>query len=569
MIPAYALLRRSTTHQDLSISDQRAAITAWAAQHGYAIVREFADDGSGLDTAKRREFTELLQVCSDQARREADVVLCYDVSRFSRLEPDEAAWHEHGLRRVGVRVLYTHDAGANDDGLTGHLVKAIKRAGAHDYSLKLSQVVTRGLRSRAAMGQWTGGRPPYGYRRGVRTPDGTVQILATGRWKAKGELVTLVPDPAAEAAIVREIFDGYVHEGRGLTKLAWNLNARAVPVPTVSRRQATSKWTKVTLWSLLRNPIYIGTLVYAKARYSAIGKKRGKTRRPKDEHIIVEHAAPPIVPRELWDAAQAKHGTRAFGVGRAHQAYLLSGMIVCSACGRRFRGHRQLGARHEPYNVYVCGSYQDSGPAACDGLSIRADYLEAAVIDGIQKRLDRLVQRDLLAAKVRALLGPDDRAAYDVARLEEQDAKLTRRLARLVEAVATADEVLPSVRAAIVEHEGEREHIARELVGARARRDAASAGGVETLVTEMLESLGRVADVLAQGDTDARRAVIQAFLDVIRIEKGTAPRAITRWHRMPKVGKVMLVELKGEELDSGSDEPPSDEDDLPLNAGLR
>jgi predicted site-specific integrase-resolvase len=61
MIPAYALYRRSTTHQDLSIEEQRAAVRAWATEQGYTIVREFHDDASGLDTARRREFQALLK----------------------------------------------------------------------------------------------------------------------------------------------------------------------------------------------------------------------------------------------------------------------------------------------------------------------------------------------------------------------------------------------------------------------------------------------------------------------------------------------------------------------------
>src|SRR5262249_60878023 len=125
-------------------------------------------------------------------RREASTVLCYDVSRFSRLDPEEAGFHEYSLRRAGVRVLYTHEPGVNESGVTGHLVKALKRVLAHDYSQKLSQVVSRGLRAHAACGHWVGGRPPYGYRRAIRQPDGSARLVAPGRWKAHREAVFLV-----------------------------------------------------------------------------------------------------------------------------------------------------------------------------------------------------------------------------------------------------------------------------------------------------------------------------------------------------------------------------------------
>src|SRR6266852_5612673 len=41
-------------------------------------------------------------------------------------------------------------------------------------------------------------------------------------------------------------------------------------------------------------------------------------------------------------AAQAKHGTRKFGVGRSwHRPYLLNGLVVCDHCGKRFRAHKK------------------------------------------------------------------------------------------------------------------------------------------------------------------------------------------------------------------------------------
>jgi site-specific DNA recombinase len=542
MTPAYALLRRSRSHQDLSITDQRAAVTAWASANGYTIVREFADDGSGLDTARRREFTELLAVCSDKSRRQADVVLCYDVSRFSRLDPDEAAWHEYGLKRAGVRVLYTHEAGVNEDGITGQLVKGLKRALAHDYSQKLSQVVSRGLRSHAALGHWTGGQPPYGYRRAVQTPTGP-QLLAAGRWKAKGETVVLIPDPA-EAAIVREIYETYVHGDRGLMAIASRLNARAVPVAISSRWQATSRWTKVTLHGLLRNPIYIGRLSYGKSVYSEIVRKRGKRRRPVTEHVVVEQAFEPLIERALWDAAQRKHGVhRKFGDGRAHEAYLLSGLIVCASCGRRFRGHRQIGAAR--YAVYVCGSYHDSGRSACDGFSIRTDYLEAAVLDGIQKRIDRLDPAQL-GARVRTLLGPDERATAEVDALESALGSIRRRITALIETVGEDRPLdLPSFRRVASELERERERLERELVSARARSEAR--GDVEAIVKQLVGSLARTPKVLAAGAPEDRRAVVRSFLSGIRIEKESR-QAVLRWYRLPKIVSdvsLIMVELRG------------------------
>src|SRR5262249_38836886 len=162
----------------------------------------------------------------------------------------------------------------------------LKRVLAHEYSQKLSQVVRRGHRTHAALGHWSGGTPPFGYRRAVVRADGTTTALDPGRWKARGERVVLVVEPA-EAAIVRyEIFEAYVRGALGLLAIAEALNARGVPPPATGRRLGHAAWGKGTVWWILRNAVYAGTLVYGKARYRDVGKKSGKLRIPVAEHVV-------------------------------------------------------------------------------------------------------------------------------------------------------------------------------------------------------------------------------------------------------------------------------------------
>ena len=537
MIPAYALYRRSRAHQDLSVEEQRQEIGRWAMQHGYEIVQEFADDRSGLDTSRRRGFLALLDLCSDSRRRVADVVLVYDVSRFSRLEPDEAAFHEFTLRQAGVRVMYTHEPGANEEGITGHLMKSLKRVMAYDYSLKLSQVVTRGLRAHAERGLWVGGQPAFGLRRGVRQPDGSVLVLPPSRWKAKSEAVVLVTDPF-EAEIVAEIYRSYV-AGKGLVAIATMLNSRGIPAP-----RGGTAWTKGTLWSMLRNPLYKGTVTYGKARYSEIGKRRGKARRPESDWIVVEDAAPSIIPVELWTAAQGKHGTRKFGVGRPwHRPYLLSGLVVCDQCGKRFRAHKQTRGHIPAY--YVCGSYVASGAGVCDGLRVPTPFLDVAVINGIQKRIEKVLDREALAIRLREVLHADKEHGPSRENLEARLEETNQRIGRLVDALASGADNLLSVRTRLAELELERRSLEAELAQTRRLIVDSTSHEIEAAVDALIDALQRFPEVLAAGEPEERKAVVRAFLQEIRIEK-TTRQAVLRWHRLPRVDESLkLVELRG------------------------
>jgi len=528
MTPAYALYRRSRAYQDLSIEEQRQAVRAWAAENGYRIVREFADDASGLDTERRHEFLTLLKICAQPPLRAADVVLCYDISRFSRLDPEEAGFHEYSLRRAGVRVVYTHEPGANDAGLTGHLVKSLKRVLAHEYSQKLSQVVSRGLRAHAERGDWTGGPPPYGYRRAARQAAGTVCILEPGRWKAKGERVTLVVE-AVEVAVVREIFAAYVHQGWGLAAIAHRLNDRGVAAPASARRHGTPAWTKNTIWAILRNPIYRGRLVYAKTGYAEIGKRSGKVQRPVADRIVVDQAFPQIIPPELWETAQAKHEPRRFGVGRPwHRSYLLSTLITCGHCGKKFQAHRPVGRPENPY--YVCGGYVASGLSVCDGLRVPMTYLDEAVLDGIQKRLESVLDRDVLRQRLQALLAADRPQEGNIEALQTRIAEIRRRIDRLIELSAAGQEEIPSVRAALVRLEREREGLEAELTETTARAD--SVGNIDAMAATLIEALGTSREVLAAGAPEERKRLVRAFLHRVEIRK-TTRQAVLSWYRLP------------------------------------
>jgi Recombinase/Recombinase zinc beta ribbon domain len=335
------------------------------------------------------------------------------------------------------------------------------------------------------------------------------------------------------------------------------LNEAAIRPPDSDRRRGSVAWTKSSVWSILRNAAYVGTATYDKARYSEIGKKRGKLRRPTGEWVIVEGAVTLIVSPELWQAAQAKHGTRRFGIGRPwHRPYLLSGLIECAHCGKRFWANKQSRGLIEAY--YVCGGYVTSGLTVCDGLRVAAPYLDDAVLDGIQKRLDRILDRDTLRASLRERLRDHDDVGA-VARLEGQLADMRRRIARLVEVASGGADDLPSVRDAFGRLERERRSIEDQLHAARTR--VAQAGNLDATLDAMIDALSALRAVVDTGDAEERKALVRVFLAGIRVDKKTR-QAVLRWHRLPRLGdaSVKLVELRGfEPLTPRLPEAPTDD----------
>jgi len=97
-----------------------------------------------------------------------------------------------------------------------------------------------------------------------------------------------------------------------------------------------------------------------------------------------------------------------------------SSLIECAYCGKRAHVHRQVRGRIQTH--YVCSGYVSSGPGICAGFRIATGFLDDAIVDGIQKRLDQVVNPEELRRRLRNLLAQEAQSVDDVARL-------TRRLA--------------------------------------------------------------------------------------------------------------------------------------------
>src|SRR5262245_6016990 len=101
-IRAAAYLRMSDDRQENSIERQREQVTAYAAKHGYEILREYCDPGvPGDEEQKRKQFMQMLR---DAQRKEFDVILCDDRDRFGRFDSLTMGYYCKPLRDAGIRL---------------------------------------------------------------------------------------------------------------------------------------------------------------------------------------------------------------------------------------------------------------------------------------------------------------------------------------------------------------------------------------------------------------------------------------------------------------------------------
>src|SRR5262249_23301812 len=145
--------------------------------------------------------------------------------------------------------------------------------------------------------------------------------------------------------------------------------------------------------------------------------------------------------------------------------------------------------------VRVIRGYVASGAGFCPSPRVPTNYFDDAVTEGIQKRLDQVLNppelRHRLVDLLRAEAPAQDPTPAHQARLPAP----RRKIARLVDVWQAGHEDLPSVRVALVSLERERAQIEAALTACT----VSPVGDVAVAAEELIGSLANVRDVLATG----------------------------------------------------------------------
>ncbi len=344
---AVAYLRRSTERQERSLEDQLAAIQTYAKSHGLTVVRTYSDDAvSGVRSDARRAFQALVRDAQSTGC-DFSTVLVYDVKRFGRVDNDEAGHYRWLLRQAGVQVVYVAEAfvgGTLDD-----LIRPVKQWQAREEARDLAKVTIRGLLSKIKQNQgsgfWLGGYPPYGYDLRYEAGDGrfryVVRYLRDGSKHLLGEdggpIATLkrrephtvsktdrcrlVLSAADRVEVIRLIYGLFVRRRRGIWQIADFLNESGVPTargPLWSAK-CTGQWHGVTVENILRNPVYVGDLVWNRrtlAKFFRVGPDGALERLDADLRRTSQNGVelwlrtsqthPAIIERSVWEVAQRR-----------------------------------------------------------------------------------------------------------------------------------------------------------------------------------------------------------------------------------------------------------------------
>lgn len=369
--------------ESLSIENQRIILTKYAAEHGWQITDEYIDDGYSGTNFERPEVQRLLD---DAKTGKIDTIIVKDLSRFGRNYIFVGQYVDYIFPMYNIRFIAISDnvdtANVNSSGMD---MMPIMNVFNEWHSANTSKKIRAVAEANAKAGKYRATYAPYGYVKG------------------EGDKALPVRDEPA-ATVVRRIFEMRA-SGKTLKEIYSVLNDENVPIPAnyLFEKFGFSKskpnknlWADSILRSILKNPMYLGTLV--RLRHTTISYKNRKV--IEREPIVFPNAFEPIITQELWDKCREIEESVSNGKHTSWGLMApLSGLMFCADCGGKMKLGRQdlKPSKAHPEKRfryhYICGNHSRFGKYYCFNHYIRIEDIEAVVLADIRSHA-RLVLDD-------------------------------------------------------------------------------------------------------------------------------------------------------------------------------
>lgn len=351
-VAAYCRVSTENEDQKESLEAQREHYESWIRMHDdWECAGVFYDFGiSGTKADAREGLQALLYACRTGS---VDYVLTKSISRFSRNTSDCLSLVRE-LLSYNIPIYFEKE-NIDTGSMESELILSVLSSMAQSESESISKNVKWSVKKRMEEGTFVLGYLPYGY-----TKD------------AEGNMVI---DPV-ESEIVRLIFDLALN-GMGTYKIAQLLDKRKVPT------RKGGKWSGSTVKGILVNEKYYGAAAFQKT-YTDSNFRRHNNHGEVDSFIAEDHHEA-IISKEVFDRVQVmiqkhidEHGI-VKDMGKYHNKYPFSGIIICGECGGKFKRQTQSGGI-----TWACSTHLYNKDA-CSMMFIKDEAIKAAFVTMMNK----------------------------------------------------------------------------------------------------------------------------------------------------------------------------------------
>ena len=156
-------------------------------------------------------------------------------------------------------------------------------------------------------------------------------------------------------------------------------------------------WRTNTIYNMLRNEVYIGTLIQHKNE--AISYKNRKLRRiPKEQRIVVPHCHEAIIDKDTWNLVNSKLGrNRKVKSNKDGEIHLFSGKLICDCCGHRLYRDASAKRKNKSCVYWRCGNRYSTVEFLCNNKkSIKEEEIYELILSEINKKLVTFYDKSLI-----------------------------------------------------------------------------------------------------------------------------------------------------------------------------
>ncbi|WP_137751602.1 recombinase family protein [Sphingopyxis sp. L1A2A] len=319
-IPVAQYLRMSRDHQRYSIRNQARAISDYAAQHHFEIVKTYTDPGESGLTLRQRPGLQALLADTMKPIRSFARILVLDVSRWGRFQNlDESSHYEFICLEAGVPIIYCAEPFENDGTPVMMLLKQIKRLQAAEFSRELSEKVIYAQLLQAKIGHKIGGPRRYGFDRMlVDQHDRPIQKLKRGETKALNcQRVVYVRGSDQEVQVIRDIFAWFTRDRMSMKGIAERLTNMEIPAGD------RDVWSANIVRRILSDELVLGIYVFNRTTQ----RLKSKMRRNPPEALIKTKVTEPIISRVQFASAAQRLRIRRRKVPREENLAAVSRLL--------------------------------------------------------------------------------------------------------------------------------------------------------------------------------------------------------------------------------------------------
>lgn len=228
------------------------------------------------------------------------------------------------------------------------------------YLLYTKKILSRGRVQSVSEGKFVGSTTPFGYN----------------KEKLKNEKGYKLVINEIEAEIIKLIFDKFLNEDLGTSKIAYYLNSIS------AKPRKNSKWTPAMVRNIIMNISITGRLTWNK-RKSVSSIDNGeliKSRPNNNDCMIIKGLHEPIIDIDTWDKAQNKLKRLHIVKKTTTIQNPLSGLVYCKICG-----HSMI---RRPYPNHDNDTLMCS-IAHCQNVSSYLKLVEEKVLDNLKEHIKK------------------------------------------------------------------------------------------------------------------------------------------------------------------------------------